>query len=117
MRNSLLDNYRIEHFDCDCASMDHSIRLMFEPDEIDPRFSQAYIDACFPARHGFWERLKIAAKYVWDGSRGWTYGTYIIRDKDVPRLQAFFRDYEGYLWKLKQKQKAGGNESVEEDSV
>lgn len=113
--NSLFDRSRVEHFDCDCTSLDHSIRLVFDPHEEDPRWSEAYIDTCFPARQGFWERLKIAAKYVWDGSRGWTYGSYIIRDKDVPRLQAFFRDYEAYLWKLKQK--AGGNEPIEKDSV
>lgn len=108
--------FRIEHFDCQCWSYDHSIRFAFDPDEDDIRFAEVWVEACFPARYRWWQRLLVAAKYVWGGSRDWTYGSWIMAAEDEPRLRAFFRDWEAHIWKLKQK-KLGENESTEEDSV
>lgn len=96
---------RTEYFDCECHSHDHSIRFAFDPTEEDIRCLDIWVDAHFPNNRTLWQRIVLATKYVLKHSElDQSYGSWILKHEDEPRLKAFFREYDMTIWKLKSKQ-------------
>lgn len=112
---------RVETFDCECHSFDHSIRFAFDPTEDDIRFIEVWVDAHFPNNRSLWQRIVLATKYVLKiGTMDWTYGSWILKHQDEVRLKSFFREYEMLVWQTQARaatKKEGDNVSAKDDSV
>ena len=117
---NLFEHFRSEHFDCDCYSYDHAIRMTFDPTEEDIRFAEFWLDCHFPTDHTLWQRIKLAYKYITkSGSMDYTYGTWMLRPSDVTRLRNLLNEYEGHVQKMeaavKEKEDTVGHQ--QEDGV
>lgn len=114
---------RVEHFDCECHSYDHGIRFAFDPTETDIRCLEIWVDAHFPNNHSLWQRIVMAAKYIFKkGKLDWTYGSWILKHEDEARLKNFFREYDLAVWKLRmaqvrQQAKEGDDAVTKNDSL
>lgn len=111
--------FRSEYFECDCHSLDHTLRITFDPTEDDIRCLDMWVDCAFPSRT-LWQRIVIATKYVLGrGSQDWTYGSWILKHEDEKRLKAFFREYDLAIYNLQQKSKKvlEGDNATQEDSL
>jgi hypothetical protein len=119
--SSGVSTLRVEYFDCACHSFDHSLRFAFDPTEEDVRCLEIWVDAHFPSNRPMWQRIVMAAKYVFKmGELDWTHGSWIMKHEDEIRFKAFMREYELTVWKLKalaQAKKEGTNASIETNSV
>lgn len=117
-----MKHLRTEHFDCECHSFDHAIRICYDPTEDDIRFAELWLDCHFPTHRTLWERIKLAYKYITkSGSMDYTYGSWILRPSDADRLWNFLREYDGHIQKLEQatlkKEEEKPNGHQQEDSV
>lgn len=86
----MADSFKKHCLNCNCGDLEHQIWFrFFDDDPIKNR--EMYVEMHFP-RVSFFNRLKKAIKYIFDGNSG-CFTDIVVKEKDISELEEFFYHY------------------------
>ena len=81
------NDIKIEHFDCECASPEHTLRFCYFKPEID-EYPELYTEIYLNKYRNIFSRVWVAIKYIFGyTSKYGHWDTWILRRKDCERLR------------------------------
>ena len=89
--NGTVNNSEI-HFECDCSSTEHMVKISFNFDEDD---TYLYLDVLLKPERNLFKRFWKALKYLFGHrSRYGDFDEFLFKKKDVEDLRKVLLDYE-----------------------